>query len=157
MTADPTEEFLLAKNNYRLRGVKSYGSIGPGINTDQEIYNQVYTWYALYGVRFSKDKMKGKRVRITTLQYLQQYEELIKCLPAPDQASLADIYFVFEMIRCDLLELAFQVKDGNGISMGTYARHALQRKREEIGSDELNDLLRKSSLFKKISWENRRN
>lgn len=124
--------------------------------TDQEIYNQVYTWYTLYGVRFAKDKMKCKRVCITT-EYLQQYKELIKCLPAPDQASLADIYFVFDMISCDLLELAFQVKDGYGINMGTYARHALQLKTEEIGFDKMRDLLRKSSLYKKFSRENRRN
>jgi hypothetical protein len=123
--------------------------------TDQEIYNRVYTWYTLYGVRFSKNKMKDKRA-VLLIEYLQQYEELIKCLPAPDQASLADIYFVFNMIRCDLLELAFQEKDGNGISMGAYARHAIERKIKEIGCDELNDLLRKSSLHKKFSWENRR-
>lgn len=113
---------------------------------DQEIYNQVYTWYKAAGLSLLKSRDQDLNA-----EYLQRSEELIKCLPEPDQALPEDMYFAFQMISSDLLEWAFQETDENGISMGAYARHALHRKEEEIGFDEMFNFLRKSKLFKEFS------
>lgn len=113
--------------------------------TDKDIYNRVCNWYKETGLK------RLEELEDLDADYQQRSQELIKSLPDPDQAMPSDMYFVFQMISSDLLEWAFQETDENGISMGTYARYSLQRKEEEIGFDELFNLLRKSKLFKEFS------
>lgn len=114
--------------------------------TEQEIYEQVYNWYKADGPNLLQS-MRGN----LDAEYLQRSEQLVESLPEPAQAAPNDMYFVFQMISSDLLEWAFKATDDNGISMGEYARYALQKKEDEIGFDELFNFLRKSKLFKEFS------
>lgn len=112
--------------------------------TDIEIYQRVFKWYSSSGLALLQEKnMDG--------DFYQRGRELIKALPEPENASPADIYFVFQMVSSDLLEWAFQESDEHGITMGAYARGALEKKEGEIGFDQLFDFLRSSSLFKEFS------
>ncbi len=117
-----------------------------GYMTEQEVYEQVYNWYKAAGLNL----LQSKRENLDA-EYRKRSEELIHSLPEPAQAAPPDMYFVFQMISSDLFEWAFKETDDNGISMGEYARYALQKKEDEIGFDELFDFLRKSKLFKEFS------
>lgn len=114
--------------------------------TAGEIYQQIYSWYKDSGL--SQLRSLGED---WDPEYLQRSEDLINKLPQPEKAEPADWYFVFQMISSDLLEWADQESDTTGISMGEYARYALQDKEDEIGFDELFDFLRESKLFKEFS------
>lgn len=114
--------------------------------TEWEIYDQVYNWYKEAG----QNRLQSKKENLDA-EYMERSEELIESLPAPDQVKPADMYFIFQMISSDLLEWSFNETDDNGISMGEYARYAMQKKEDEIGFDELFDFLRKSKLFKEFS------
>ncbi|NLF44608.1 MAG: hypothetical protein GX581_00890 [Syntrophomonadaceae bacterium] len=113
---------------------------------ESEIYQQVYNWYQESGLGRLQDMGKD-----WDAEYRQRSADLIKSLPEPEEAVPEDWYFVFQMISSDLLEWASKETDARGISMGEYARYALQKKEEEVGFDELFDFLRKSRLFKEFS------
>ena len=113
---------------------------------DKEIYERVYNWYTNTGVNLLKSENQNLNA-----EYRQRSAELIEQMPEPEQSAIEDYFFVFQMISSDLLEWAFREADEFGISMGNYARYALERKEAEIGFDELFSFLRKSSLFKEFS------
>jgi hypothetical protein len=87
----------------------------------KQCYERIYEWHKKYGKEIVKEKYRWDDA------YRRAYWDLVDVLPHPDEATQADMDFVFGEVIAGLMEWSYHEEDANGIKMAAYAYFALNK------------------------------
>ena len=87
----------------------------------RQCYERIHGWHRSDGVARLEQRYGGNDA------YAQSYRDLLSRLPAPAQATEADMAFVFNEVITNRMEWAYHQEDERGIKTAAYAHFALQR------------------------------
>jgi len=109
----------------------------------REYYAQIYNWYMK-----NKDKILIKLAHKSKNDpYITCYYELMKVIPAPNEATMEDIAVICREVVAGLMEWAYHEEDENGVKMGAYAHYILDTFFDGFHGELARDLSRKSKLY----------
>jgi len=117
--------------------------------TVKDCYQRIYEWHKKYG------KTKVKEIYSRDDAYSKAYLDLVDALPSPDEATQADMDFVFGEVIFMLMEWSYHQEDEYGIKISTYAHFALEKQYVHgLYDDQFRESRKESMLFAQFSeWQ----